>query len=77
MMKKVFEGKICENLKYNMDNMIFKSREEKLHNNHLTNVFNHVRKYNMRLNLEKCTFVGIVDKFLGFYLTPRGIKASF
>lgn len=30
----------------------------------------------MRLNLEKCNFGVWVDKFLGFYLTGRGIEPN-
>lgn len=30
----------------------------------------------MRLNPKKCTFTVKADKFLGFYLTKRGIKAN-
>lgn len=34
-----------------------------------------VWKYNMKLNSMKCTFRLRADKFLGFYLTERGIEA--
>jgi len=35
-----------------------------------------VRKYNMRLNPEKCVFRVPTGKFLGFMLTDRGIEAN-
>jgi len=35
-----------------------------------------VRKYNMRLNPEKCVFGVPTEKFLGFMLTARGIEAN-
>jgi len=39
-------------------------------------VFACVRQYSMRLNPEKCTFGVKAGKFLGFYLTKRGIEAN-
>jgi len=59
-----------------MDNMIVKSQQEVDHAAHLKRVFEQTRKFNMRLNLEKCTFRVQAGKFLGFYLTERGIEAN-
>ncbi|MCH84826.1 hypothetical protein A2U01_0005663, partial [Trifolium medium] len=59
-----------------MDDMIVKSALEVEHEAHLNVVFNKVRRYNMRLNPEKCTFGIKAGKFLGFYLTERGIEAN-
>lgn len=39
-------------------------------------MFVQVRKFNMRLNLSKCTFEVKAGKFLGFMLTARGIEAN-
>jgi len=52
-----------------MDDMIVKSQQEVDHAAHLKRVFEQTRKYNMRLNPEKCTFEVQAGKFLGFYLT--------
>ena len=38
--------------------------------------FKQARKCRMRFNLEKCTFGVRVGKFLGVYLTERGIEAN-
>jgi hypothetical protein len=59
-----------------IDDMIVKSAEESQHRHHLEAVFTRVRQYNMRLNQEKCTFPVKAGKFLGFYLTERGIEAN-
>ncbi|CAJ2667015.1 unnamed protein product [Trifolium pratense] len=59
-----------------MDDMIVKSPEELDHVVHLRKVFEQARKYNMRFNPEKCTFGVRAGKFLGFYLTERGIEAN-
>ncbi|CAJ2652108.1 unnamed protein product [Trifolium pratense] len=59
-----------------MDDMIVKSPEELDHVVHLRKVFEQARKYKMRFNPEKCTFGVRAGKFLGFYLTERGIEAN-
>jgi len=42
----------------------------------LEEVFGELRKYNMHLNFEKCTFGVGCNKFLGFMITHRGIEAN-
>jgi hypothetical protein len=59
-----------------MDDMIVKSQQEVDHAAHLKRVNEQTQKYNMRLNPEKCTFGVQAGKFLGFYLTERGIEAN-
>ncbi|CAJ2669315.1 unnamed protein product [Trifolium pratense] len=76
MMNKVFRGQIGDMLEVYMDDMIVKSPEELDHVVHLRKVFEQARKYNMRFNPEKCTFGVRAGKFLGFYLTERGIEAN-
>ncbi|CAJ2668042.1 unnamed protein product [Trifolium pratense] len=75
MMNKVFNNEIGDMLEVYMDDMIVKSEEEVDHTAHLKRVFDQARKYNMRFNPEKCTFGVKAGKFLGFYLTERGIEA--
>ncbi|GAU47137.1 hypothetical protein TSUD_379150, partial [Trifolium subterraneum] len=76
MMNKVFRGEIGDMLEVYMDDMIVKSHEEVDHTIHLRKVFEQARKINMRFNPEKCTFGIQAGKFLGFYLTERGIEAN-
>ncbi|CAJ2661849.1 unnamed protein product [Trifolium pratense] len=76
MMNKVFNNEIGDMLEVYMDDMIVKSEEEVDHTTHLKRVFDQARKYNMRFNPEKCTFGVKAGKFLGFYLTERGIEAN-
>jgi ribonuclease HI len=59
-----------------MDDMIVKSKEEVDHTAHLKKVFTRARQCKMRFNPEKCTFGVRAGKFLGFYLTERGIEAN-
>ncbi|GAU40449.1 hypothetical protein TSUD_397690 [Trifolium subterraneum] len=76
MMNKVFDNEIGDMLEVYMDDMIVKSEEEVDHTVHLKRVFDQARKFNMRFNPEKCTFGVKAGKFLGFYLTERGIEAN-
>ncbi|CAJ2665348.1 unnamed protein product [Trifolium pratense] len=76
MMNKVFRAEIGDMLEVYMDDMIVKSHEEIDHTAHLRKVFEQARKHNMRFNPEKCTFGVRAGKFLGFYLTERGIEAN-
>ncbi|CAJ2653138.1 unnamed protein product [Trifolium pratense] len=76
MMNKVFNNEIGDMLEVYMDDMIVKSEEEVDHTAHLKRVFDQARKYNMRFNPEKCMFGVKAGKFLGFYLTERGIEAN-
>ncbi|MCI72280.1 hypothetical protein A2U01_0093543, partial [Trifolium medium] len=59
-----------------MEDMIVKSHEETDNAAHPRRVFEQARKCKMRFNPEKCTFRVRAGKFLGFYLTERGIEAN-
>jgi len=52
-----------------VDDMVIKSQTADEHARDLREIFHQVRKYNMRLNLEKCVFGVPVGKFLRFMLT--------
>jgi hypothetical protein len=54
--EKSFKEEIGEMLEAYMDDMIAKSAVKNKHKAHLSVVFNKLRKFNMRLNPEKCTF---------------------
>ncbi|XP_020222083.1 uncharacterized protein LOC109804662 [Cajanus cajan] len=59
-----------------VDDMVVKSRDLEQHVIDLSEVFQQLRKYDMRLNLEKCVFGVSGGKFLGFMLSARGIEAN-
>ena len=75
-MDKVFKDQIGRNVEVYVDDMVVKSQSIDQHAADLNEVFAQVRKYNMRLNLEKCTFGVGGGKFLGFMITHRGIEAN-
>lgn len=45
-----------------------------MNDGHLTDAFNHVQQYNMRLNIVKFTLEVSAKKLLGLYLIERGIE---
>ena len=76
MMNKVFRHQIGRVVEVYLDDMIVKSKREEDHLTNLQEVFSEARKNNLRFNPEKCTFGVRAGKFLGFFLTERGIEAN-
>jgi len=75
-MDRVFKQKITRNIEVYVDNMVVKSKSIPQHVVDMEELFRELRKYNMRLNPEKCTFRVGSRKFLGFMITHRGIEAN-
>ena len=59
-----------------IDDMLVKSKERLDHIRHLQEVFELLRKHNMKLNPLKCVFGVSSGKFIGFMVTQRGIEAN-
>ena len=59
-----------------VDDMLVKSTTAELHIAHLSEAFQILSNYNMKLNPTKCAFGVSVGKFLGFIVNHRGIKAN-
>ena len=59
-----------------VDDMIVKSKRREGHLGALRKLFERLRKYRMRLNLQKCTFRVTTGKLLGFLITQRGIDVD-
>nr|KYP73029.1 Transposon Ty3-I Gag-Pol polyprotein [Cajanus cajan] len=76
LMNKVFQRQIGKNMEVYVDDMVVKSRNIDWHVTDLSEVFQQLRKYDMRLNPEKCVFGVSGGKFLGFMLSARGIEAN-
>ena len=56
-----------------IDDMLVKSVKVELHITHLSEAFQVMKSYNMKLNPAKCAFGVSVGKFLGFIINSRGI----
>ncbi|XP_072064520.1 uncharacterized protein [Arachis hypogaea] len=76
LMDKIFAKQIGRNIEVYVDDMVAKSTHMANHAKDLTEIFQQQRRYNMKLNQEKCAFGVQSRKFLGFMLTYRGIEAN-
>ena len=59
-----------------IDDMLVKSTTAELHIAHLTEAFQILKKYNMKLNPAKCAFGVSAGKFFCFIVNNRGIEAN-
>ncbi|XP_057952939.1 uncharacterized protein LOC131147187 [Malania oleifera] len=59
-----------------VDDMIVKSRNEKDHALNLEKLFERLRKCQLKLNPEKCTFGATSGKLLGFIVSEKGIEVD-
>ena len=59
-----------------VDDMLVKSKKAEDHIKHLGEMFEILRKYQMKLNPQKCAFGVGSGKFLGFMVNQRGIEAN-
>ena len=57
-----------------MDDVIIKSHESSDHLTHLRKFFDHLHRYNLKLNPAKCAFGVPGRKLLGFIVNRRGIE---
>ena len=59
-----------------IDDMLVKSTTADLHIAHLSEAFQILRSYNMKLNPTKCAFGVSAEKFLGLIVNHRGIEVN-
>ena len=69
-----FHGMIHHEIEVYMDDMITKSRTTQDHLTDLRKQFQHLKKYQLRLNPNKCAFGITSRKLLGFIISGRGIE---
>ena len=76
LVNRMFQKQIGATMEVYIDDMLVKSTTADLHISHLSEVFQILRNYNMKLNPAKCA-LGVSDgKFLGFIVNHRGIEAN-
>ena len=56
-----------------VDDMIVKSKDRGSHTINLRKFFERIKGYRLRLNPQKCTFVVITRKLLGFLVSDKGV----
>ncbi|RDX75708.1 Retrovirus-related Pol polyprotein from transposon 17.6, partial [Mucuna pruriens] len=76
LMDKIFKYVIGRDIEVYVDDMVAKSKGGESHCEALGRVFEVLRRHQLRLNPEKCSFGVQVGRFLGFMLTERGIEAN-
>ncbi|XP_057452361.1 uncharacterized protein LOC130744188 [Lotus japonicus] len=76
LIDRVFEGQVRRNMEVYVVDMIVKSVLGSNHHEDLMEAFDRIRKHNMRLNPEKCSFGIHGGKFLGIMITSRGIEIN-
>jgi len=76
LMDRIFERQIGRNMEVYVDDMVVKSGTFDQHLKDLTEIFEQLRLYRMKLNPAKCVFGIEGGKFLGFMLTNRGIEVN-
>ena len=70
----LFHDMIHHEIEVYVDDMIAKSRTTQDHLTDLRKLFQRLRKYQLRLNLNKCAFGVTFGKLLGFIVSGRGIE---
>ena len=76
LVNRMFQKQIGVTSEVYIDDMLVKSTTAELHVAHLSEVFQILRNYNMKLNPAKCAFGVSAEKFLGFIVNHRGIEAN-
>src|SRR3954470_16716581 len=76
LVNKMFKHQIGRNIEVCVDDMLVKSIKEVDHIKDLKEIFEVLKKYNMKLNPQKCVFGVTIGNFLGFMVTNRGIEAN-
>ena len=76
LVNRMFQKQIGATMEVYIDDMLVKSTTADLHIAHLSEAFQIIRNYNMKLNPAKCAFGVSAGKFLGFIVNHRGIEAN-
>lgn len=73
---KMFRDKIKKYMEVHVDNMLVKSKKDVDHIADLGKIFEILKYYKMKLNVNKCTFGVSSGKFLGFMVNHKRIEAN-
>ncbi|GAA0144481.1 hypothetical protein LIER_04915 [Lithospermum erythrorhizon] len=73
-MQKIFDDMLHENEECYVDDLVVKSIKRKDHPKDLLEVFEWLRRYQLKMNPLKCAFGVTSGKFLGFLVLRHGIE---
>ena len=76
LVNRMFQKQIGASIEVYIDDMLVKSTTAELHIAHMSEAFQILREYNMKLNPAKYAFGVSAEKFLGFIVNNRGIEAN-
>nr|GEX93293.1 reverse transcriptase domain-containing protein [Tanacetum cinerariifolium] len=74
LVDKAFDSQIGRNIEVYVNNLVVKSHTEAEMLRDIGETFRTLRKINMKLNPKKCMFGAVEGVFLGYVVTPEGIK---
>ncbi|OMO65001.1 reverse transcriptase [Corchorus capsularis] len=72
----LFHDMMHKEIEVYVDDMIAKARMPKEHNENLRKLFERLRKVQLKLNPNKCTFGATSGKLLGFVVSEKGIEVD-
>ena len=73
-MQKIFDDMMHKTIECYVDDLVVKSKKKRDHLTDLRNVFERLRKCQLKMNPLKCAFGVTSGKFLGFIVRHRGIE---
>ncbi|MBW4960282.1 reverse transcriptase family protein, partial [Klebsiella pneumoniae] len=76
LVNKMFADYLEDIMKVYIDDMLVTSLHADQYLKHLRQAFEVLQKYNMKLNLTKCSSGVASSKFLGYMVAQRGIEAN-
>ncbi|XP_070017159.1 uncharacterized protein [Nicotiana sylvestris] len=76
LVTKMFRQHLGKTMEVYIDDMLVKSQQSGDHISHMSDTFQILRKFNMKLNPEKCAFSVSLGKFLGFLVSNRSIEVN-
>ncbi|GKC69351.1 reverse transcriptase domain-containing protein [Tanacetum coccineum] len=74
LVDKAFDSQVGRNIEVYVDDLVIKSHAEAEMLKDIDEMFRTLRKINVKLNPKKCTFGAVEGMFLGYMISPKGIK---
>ncbi|GJZ32222.1 reverse transcriptase domain-containing protein [Tanacetum coccineum] len=74
LLDKAFDSQVGRNIEVYVDDLVIKSYTEAEMLRDIDETFRMLRKINMKLNPKKCIFGAVEGMFLGYMISPEGIK---
>ena len=72
----LFHDMVHKEIEVYMDDLIAKSQKDENHVENLRKLFKRLKKFQLKLNLAKCTFGVTSGKLLGFIVSRKGIEVD-